>query len=123
VIVVGVGARAGVPIADLRTAVDSVLSEAGLADSDVRILATIERRAAEHAVREMAREKGWELAPLTATQLARQDVPHSSDAVRAAVGTGSVAEAAALAAAGSGSRLMVPKRVFPTVTVAIAATR
>ncbi|NMO55472.1 cobalamin biosynthesis protein [Actinoplanes sp. TBRC 11911] len=123
VFVVGVGARRGVSVGDLRSAVDTVLREAGLVDADVRILATIERRAAERGVREMAREKGWELVPLDAVELGRQDVPHPSATVHAAVGTASVAEAAALAAAGSGSRLTVPKRVFPGVTVAVAAMR
>jgi cobalt-precorrin 5A hydrolase len=122
VFVVGMGARRGTPIADLKNAVDTVLREAGLTDADVRILATVERRAAEHGVREMAREKGWELASLTAAELALQDVPNPSDAVRAAIGTGSVAEAAALRAAGSGSQLVVAKRILGGVTVAVAET-
>jgi cobalamin biosynthesis protein CbiG len=122
VFVVGVGARRGVSSADLRTSVDTVLRDAGLADSDVRMLATIERRAEEHAVREVAEEKGWELVALTAAELERQDVPNPSATVLTTVGTASVAEAAALAAAGRGSRLTVQKRVFPGVTLAIAAT-
>jgi cobalamin biosynthesis protein CbiG len=122
VFVVGMGARRGTPAVDLKTAVDTVLREAGLTDADVRILATVEQRAAENGVREMVREKGWELAPMTAAELALQDVPNASDAVRAAVGTGSVAEAAALRAAGSGSRLVVPKRILGGVTVAVAET-
>lgn len=120
--VVGVGARRGVSAADLRTAVDTVLREAGLADADVRILATIERRAEERAVHEIAWEKGWELVALTTTELERQDVPNPSATVLTTVGTASVAEAAALAAAGRGSRLTMQKRVFPAVTVAVAAT-
>jgi cobalt-precorrin 5A hydrolase len=122
VFVVGMGARRGTPAADLKMAVDTVLAEGGLTDADVQILATIEQRAAEHAVREMAREKGWELVALNAAELESQDVPNPSDAVRAAVGTASVAEAAALRAAGSGSRLIVPKRILGSVTVAVAQT-
>ena len=121
-IAIGLGARRGTSEEDLTNAVDTVLREAGLTDSDVGVLATIDRRAGEHPVREMARKKGWELAPLTAAELAREDVPNPSDAVRAAVGTGSVAEAAALRATGNGSRLMGPNRILGGVTVAIAET-
>jgi cobalamin biosynthesis protein CbiG len=48
-------------------------------------------------------------------------VPNPSGAVAAAVGTPSVAEAAALCAAGPSGSLLLPKRVFRGVTVAIAA--
>ena len=50
------------------------------------------------------------------------DVPHPSDAVRSHVGTGSVAEAAALLAAGDfgGGVLVVPKLRGEHVTVAVA---
>jgi cobalt-precorrin 5A hydrolase len=97
-----------------------VLAEAGLAAADVTILATVDRRAGEHAVRELALDRGWLLAALPVAELARQQVPHPSVTVAAAVGTPSVAEAAALRAAGAGSELIVPKRGFPRVTVAVA---
>ena len=48
------------------------------------------------------------------------DVPNPSAAVDAAVGTPSVAEAAALLAAGPGGRLVVPKRKGATATAAVA---
>jgi cobalt-precorrin 5A hydrolase len=120
VIVVGVGARGGTPTEELRAAVDTVLGEAGIGGDDVAVLATVERRAADPAVREMARQRGWRLRGLPAEELARQDVPHPSVIVAGAVGTPSVAEAAALCAAGPGSRLLVPKRILRGVTVAIA---
>jgi cobalt-precorrin 5A hydrolase len=120
VIVVGVGARGGTTAAELRAAVDAVLGTAGIADEEVAILATVDRRAADHAVREMALTKGWRLLGLAAGELARHQVPHPSVTVAAAVGTPSVAEAAALCAAGPGSRLLVPKQIRRSVTVAVA---
>jgi cobalt-precorrin 5A hydrolase len=122
-IVVGVGARGGTPAEDLRAAIGTVLDEAGIADGDVAVLATVEQRAADPAVREIALEKGWRLRALPAAELARQEVPNPSVTVVQAIGTPSVAEAAALCAAGPGSRLIVPKRILRRVTVAIASRR
>ena len=119
-IVVGVGARGGTTTQELRAAVGAVLATAGIAEEDVAVLATVDRRAAEHAVREMALEKGWRLRGLPADELARRRVPHPSVTVAAAVGTPSVAEAAALVAAGPRSRLLVPKQILRGVTVAVA---
>jgi cobalt-precorrin 5A hydrolase len=50
-------------------------------------------------------------------------VPNPGEAARTATGTPSVAEAAALLAAGPGAVLLLPKRARDGVTVAIAASR
>jgi cobalamin biosynthesis protein CbiG len=71
-------------------------------------------------VRLAARVNGWELRGYRAAALAGQAVPHPSGPVAAAVGTASVAEAAALLAAGPGAALVLPKTVHGGVTVAIA---
>ncbi|MBB4744542.1 cobalt-precorrin 5A hydrolase [Actinoplanes octamycinicus] len=118
---VGVGARAGTSAGDLATAVQGALAEAGVEVLDGTVLATLDRRAAEPGVQELARERGWRLVAFTAAELAAQPVPGApSDVVAAAVGTPSVAEAAALLAAGAGGELVLPKRVYGGVTVAIA---
>nr|WP_296074243.1 cobalamin biosynthesis protein [uncultured Actinoplanes sp.] len=119
-IVVGVGARGAATTEELRAAVDTVLEQAGIAGTDVAILATVARRAADHAVREMAREKGWRLSGWPAEELARQRVPNPSVTVAGRAGTPSVAEAAALCAAGPRGRLIVTKRILRNVTVAVA---
>ncbi|WP_250004046.1 cobalamin biosynthesis protein [Actinoplanes sp. M2I2] len=120
-VAVGVGARPGVPAAVLRAAVDAVLSSAGLTPADVSVLATVDRRAAEPAVRDLAADRGWRLLALPAAVLAQQPVPNPSGVVAAAVGTPSVAEAAALSAAGPAGALLTPKRISGGVTVALAA--
>ncbi|MFD0525123.1 cobalamin biosynthesis protein [Paractinoplanes durhamensis] len=87
---------------------------------DVRALATIDRRAAEDGVRALATAYGWEVVSLAAAELVGYDVPTPSETVADAVGTPSVAEAAALAAAGGRAVLILPKTTFPGITVAVA---
>jgi cobalt-precorrin 5A hydrolase len=119
-VAVGLGCRPGATAQTLRAAVDAVLTEASLTAADVTVLATVDRRARTPAVRDLAADRGWRLVAWSAAELARQSVPHPSETVAAAVGTASVAEAAALRAAGPGADLIAPKRAFPEVTVAIA---
>lgn len=119
-VVIGLGARRGTAVRELRAAVDVVLAEAGLTAAEVTALATVDRRAADPGVRELALDLGWPLVALRADELARREVPHPSRVVAAAVGAASVAEAAALCAAGADGVLVVTKRVFAGVTVAVA---
>jgi cobalamin biosynthesis protein CbiG len=118
--VVGLGARPGRPVAELRAAVEAALAEAGARPEDVRALATLDRRAGESGIRALAAGHGWAVLAIPAAALAAQDVPNPAARVAAAAGTPSVAEAAALVAAGAGSGLILEKRVFPGITVAIA---
>jgi cobalamin biosynthesis protein CbiG len=120
-VVLGLGARSGVPEADLDRALDLILQVAGLADDAVAALATLDRRAAEQAVRTVAARRGWPVLAFAAAELAACDVPHPSARTAALVGSPSVAEAAALLGAGPGARLIVPKTVYPRVTAALAA--
>ncbi|WP_368397090.1 cobalamin biosynthesis protein [Streptomyces sclerotialus] len=109
-LVVGVGARPGVPAEELTALVGAVLAEAALPLAAVRALATVDARAREPGLRAAAALLGVELLAYPPAVLAAVPVPHPSDAVLAATGTPSVAEAAALAAAGPGGTLAVPKR-------------
>lgn len=112
-ITVGLGAVSGVSADEVLAAVDAVLP-AGAAP--VR-LATLDTRARETGVRAAAARRGWTLVGSPAAALAAVPVPTPSARVAAAVGTGSVAEAAALL---SGGTLTVPKLVHGRVTVAVA---
>jgi cobalt-precorrin 5A hydrolase len=120
VIVLGLGARGGVP---LTGPVLAVLDGAGVRPADVGVLATLDRRAAEQRVRELAEEFGWRLAGFAAAELAACPVPNPSPLVAAVTGTPGVAEAAALLAAGPGAALILAKTAQDGVTVAIAASR
>ena len=109
----GVGARSGVSAAEVLTAVEAVLPPDA---TDVQ-LSTLAERGLEPGITGAAATRGWPLTTHTAQELARVDVPTPSPFVAAAVGTGSVAEAAALI---GGGELVVPKTVHGRVTVAVA---
>jgi cobalt-precorrin 5A hydrolase len=111
--VVGVGARSGVGVEEVLAAVDAVLPAGA---PDVR-LATLAARAAEPGLVGAAAARGWQLTGYSVTELAQIRVPSPSAVVAEAVGTASVAEAAALM---EGGELVVRKTVHGRVTVAVA---
>jgi precorrin-3B C17-methyltransferase/precorrin-6y C5,15-methyltransferase (decarboxylating) CbiE subunit/precorrin-6Y C5,15-methyltransferase (decarboxylating) CbiT subunit len=110
----GVGCSSEATADELRALVDD------LAGRPADTVATIDLRADHPAVLAIA---GGPPTTFPASLLAAVAVPHPSDAVARAVGTPSVAEAAALLAAGPGARLVVTKRPGPTATAALAAGR
>ncbi|WP_308368781.1 Rv2231c family pyridoxal phosphate-dependent protein CobC [Streptomyces sp. ISL-36] len=119
-VAVGVGARPGVSVDEVLSLVGETLREAGLSGSDVAALATLDARAAEPGIVGAAARLGVPLRAYGAQALAAVPVPHPSQAPLTATGTGSVAEAAALRAAGPGARLLVPKRKSARATCAVA---
>lgn len=118
-LVAGVGASTGAPAGAAGDLLAAALAGAGLARASVAEVATIDRRAGDGAVVAL----GLPVRAFSAEALAGVDVPSPSEAVRAAVGTASVAEAAALLAAGQGAELVVAKQVAAQATVAIARRR
>jgi len=120
-LVIGVGASRGVAADEVLGLVTEALAGAGLAAGSVAQLATVEAKAGEPGMLEAAQRLGVPLVVYPAGRLAGVDVPHPSEAVRAAVGTASVAEAAALA--GGAAHLVVPKRKSAMATVAVARRR
>lgn len=102
--IAGIGCRLGTPLPALLAALEA----AGGADA----LATIPERAPE--LRPLADARGLPLHLVTVAGIA---TPTQSARILAAFGTGSVAEAAAIAA---GGRLIHPRRTFGPVTIAIA---
>jgi cobalt-precorrin 5A hydrolase len=115
VITVGVGASTGVTAEEVLAAVDAVLPSGA---APVR-LSTLLTRLREPGLREAATRRGWQLVGHPSSALAAVPVPTPSPRVAAAVGTASVAEAAALL---HGGRLTVPKTVVGRVTVAVAVS-
>ncbi|MEU9747295.1 precorrin-3B C(17)-methyltransferase [Streptomyces niveus] len=109
-LVVGVGASRGAGVDEVYGLVMDVLRDAGLSALSVGELATVDAKADEPGIVGAAAELGVPVRTYPAGVLASVDVPNPSDAPLAAVGTPSVAEAAALAAAGRGGELLVPKR-------------
>ena len=112
--IVGIGARSGVSAAEVLAAVDAVLP----AGADGVRLATLDARAAEPGLVEAAAARDWPLTGHPAAALADVPVPSPSARVAAAVGTPSVAEAAALL---DGGTLLVGRTVVGRVTVAVCS--
>ncbi len=119
-LVVGVGSSTDATPEDAAAAVAGALAAGGLSPRAVERVATVDRRTAHPAIRAVARSAGVPVVAFSPAALDAVAVPTPSPTVRAAVGTGSVAEAAALLAAGPGAELVVPKQVTPRVTVAVA---
>lgn len=114
-LVVGVGASTDAPESEAVDLLASVLAEAGLAPESVTVVATIDRRADDPVVTALRRP----VRAFPADLLARVEVPNPSQVVADEVGTPSVAEAAALLAAGPGGELVVTKQKGGAATVAI----
>ncbi|MEU9140739.1 precorrin-3B C(17)-methyltransferase [Streptomyces sp. NPDC048404] len=106
-LVVGVGASRGAPVEEVLALVGDTLREAGLSARSVAGLATVDAKSEEPGIVGAAGRLGVPLVTYTAKELAAVAVPNPSDAPLAAVGTPSVAEAAALM---GGGELLVPKR-------------
>lgn len=106
---VGVGSSRGVCGDEVLDLIEHVLDRAGLSLRSVTELATVEAKAGEPGLLAAAERLQLPLRIHSADVLAGLEVPNPSDAPRIAVGTPSVAEAAALAAAGEGAELLVPK--------------
>ncbi|MGW3914861.1 precorrin-3B C(17)-methyltransferase [Streptomyces sp. NPDC005070] len=106
-LVVGVGASRGAPVEEVLGLVRHTLREAGLSVRSVAGLATVDAKSEEPGIVGAAGRLGVPVVTYTAEELAAVAVPNPSDAPLAAVGTPSVAEAAALL---GGGELLVPKR-------------
>src|SRR6266702_3033637 len=119
-LVVGVGASRGVSEEEVLELIAEALFVAGLSAASVTAIATVEAKAAEEGIVAAARRRGWPVITHPADRLASVHVPNPSDAVRAAVSTPSVAEAASLASA---DELVVAKRKSAMATVAVARLR
>ncbi|RNE89702.1 cobalamin biosynthesis protein [Marichromatium sp. AB31] len=107
-ITIGVGFQRGVARASLESAIDAALGPLGAIE--VRAIASLDHKCAEPALRALATARGWPLQGFAAARLAAVEVPGGSARVATAVATPSVAEAAALLAAGDG-RLLLPRQI------------
>jgi len=115
--VAGLGFRRDVTLASLREALLAAGGSVGLA-----AVATVSDKADAEALKQLARECGVPIKAVPVEVLAGVDTPTQSRLIREKFGTGSIAEAAALAAAGPGARLIATRAVSHdrTATAAIA---
>lgn len=115
--VAGLGFRQDVTLASLREALAAAGGPEGLA-----AMATVSDKADAEPLKQLARECGVPIKAIPADVLASVETPTQSKFVTEKFGTGSVAEAAALAAAGPRARLIATRAVSHdrTATAAIA---
>ena len=118
----GLGCERHTRQAVLEAAVEKSLVSAGLAAAAVAGVASLDRKGDEPGLLALCQQRQWPLKTFTAARLAVVPVPNGSPVVARQVGTPSVAEAAALAAAGTGARLLVPKTVVHGEGASGAAT-
>lgn len=100
----GLGFRSAATLESLKDA----LQRAG---GNVEVLATAEVKAGQPAVLTLADALGLPLLAISRERLAAEETLTHSPQVETRFGIGSVAEAAALAAAGPGARLVGPRVV------------
>jgi len=119
-VIIGVGCRRGVSAKKIREAVEAALEETGIDKAEVRWLASADIKADEAGLIQAARTLGipYRLVDSEAIRLSVQPFQHS-EFVREKVNLPAVAEASALLA-GRRTRLILPKKIFNGVTVALA---
>jgi cobalt-precorrin 5A hydrolase len=121
-IVAGIGCRRGAPAPDIEAAVRESLARAGVAVDALSLIATIAAKQDETAIRAAANKLGVALVvvPQNELEAAGHRTETHSERVLALTGVPSVAEAAALAAAGPAARLISPRLVVGSATCALA---
>lgn len=102
--VAGLGFRAGASVQSLRDALGAAGGGLGL-----DALATLDEKADSPALLRLARELGLPVRMISRADLGRQATMTQSPRAMAIAGTGSLAEAAALAGAGKGAHLEGPR--------------
>ncbi len=118
----GVGCQRGASAAELETLVRRTLAAHALESAAIALLCSIETKKDEPAVQVLARRLDVPTRFYAAKRL-EQETPRlasPSDALFRILGCHGVAESAALAAAGAGGALLVPKQASRRATCALA---
>jgi cobalt-precorrin 5A hydrolase/precorrin-3B C17-methyltransferase len=122
VLALGTGCERGADAAELEQLVRNTLAEAGLADGAVAAIGSLDLKADEPAVQGLGETLGRPVRFFPAAELEAETprLANPSEMVFQEVGCHGVAEAAALALAGPGGELAVPKRKSRRCTCAVA---
>ncbi|WP_173581371.1 cobalamin biosynthesis protein [Azonexus fungiphilus] len=109
-IALGLGCDRDTPVATIADCIAQALAVAKATLADVGAVASIDLKADEAGLAELARRNGWTIRFFAAADLSTVDVPNPSETVRRYTGTPSVSEAAALLVAGADkTHLLVEK--------------
>jgi cobalt-precorrin 5A hydrolase/precorrin-3B C17-methyltransferase len=115
-LVLGIGASSGVSVEELDELITTTLAQQGLSARSVSFVVTVDAKANERGILELCARTGWSLVTHPASELAKEDVPNPSPHPLNAVGTPSVAEAAAM----RHGDLVVEKTKSAMATLAVA---
>ncbi len=123
-IVAGVGCRKGVQPGEIKAVVLAALERAGLALSELCLIATMDAKSGERGIEAAATAMGVPLVRVAPADLETASMRGAtrSERVNALVGVPCVAEAAALAAGGPAARLIAPRIVVGPATCALVQT-
>jgi precorrin-4 C11-methyltransferase len=111
-LILGVGCERGISAAALDDGLEQFLRQHQFARSSIATLATVDLKADEDGLLELARRHGWQPVFYSPEELAAvSEVPNPSDVVDRCIGTPGVAEPAALLASRA-QRLLVEKVVL-----------
>ncbi len=117
-LVVGLGFHDWVTSKEIEEAVKKVFTDEGLYFEALKGVATLEKKAKNEALQEFSRKYGLRVFGYTPQELQEVKGLSFSPIVEKAVGVSSVCEQSAILA--SQGRLIVPKRVFKDLTIAVA---
>ncbi len=123
-IVAGVGCRRGAPAPEIEAAIRAALAKAGIAAHALGAIATATAKQNETGIETAAANFGVSVVLVSDAELqaAGARTATKSERVLALMGVPSVAEAAALAAAGPSARLISPRLVIGSATCALATS-
>jgi cobalt-precorrin 5A hydrolase len=123
-IVAGIGCRRGAPAPDIEAVIRAVLAYTGFSAQALDAIATIASKESEAGIQAAAEKLGVSVVLVADADVraAEHRTQTRSERVRALKGFSSVAEAAALAAAGPTARLIAPRLAIGAATCALAAS-
>lgn len=121
-IVAGIGCRAGATAQEIDAAIAAALSSGGLTKDALDLIATSSAKKAEQGILDAASARALRLMLVEQTDLEAVGgrAVTKSGRVQELMGVPSVAECAALAAAGVASQLVVPRVAVGPATCALA---
>lgn len=121
-LIAGIGLRPGTDAQDIAACLAQALAAAGLTADAVGRIATLQARIGEPGLQAVASRLGCAIAGIPDEALKGLDAGCTTRSTRisALYGVGSVAEAAALAAAGPGGHLVLARIATARVTCALA---
>lgn len=122
VLALGAGCRREAEVERVCEGITRAVIKAGFSPLSVKLLASVDVKAKEAALLELAASLEVPFVTYTGAELDGVKTPNPSARVAQEVGTASVCEAAALLAAGDGSDLLMEKRSDAVWTAALALT-